>query len=182
MFNLYNEVVAKKRGRRTAAINLSIQVALKHIAISTTGLQNVFLGSNIPAPSTSSLQHSANVVSGIIEEYNKKDLDQKRKLLKEINIRRGDNPNIINIQADGMYYNPIYSGMGKTPFQSATQCTYNMLENNTYKHSNVSTRQVSNLCSNKSEHKTKTKVKSHMGHCSENIEMHDSICSEERWA
>ena len=182
MFNLYNEVIAKKRGRRTAAINLSIQVALNHIAISTTGLQKLFLGSNIPAPSTSSMQHSANVVSEIIEEYNQKDLVQKRKLLKEINILRGDNPNIINIQADGMYNNPIYSGMGKTPFQPATQCTYNMLENNTYKHSIVSTRQVSKLCSNKSEHKTKTKVKSHKGHCSANIEMHDSIGSEERWA
>ncbi|CAG2251505.1 unnamed protein product [Mytilus edulis] len=158
MFNLYNEVIAKKRGRRTAAINLSIQVALNHIAISTTGLQKLFLGSNIPAPSTSSMQHSANVVSEIIEEYNQKDLVQKRKLIKEINILRGDNPNIINIQADGMYNNPIYSGMGKTPFQPATQCTYNMLENNTYKHSIVSTRQVSKLCSNKSEHKTKTKV------------------------
>ncbi|VDI03769.1 Hypothetical predicted protein [Mytilus galloprovincialis] len=182
MFNLYNEVIAKKRGRRTAAINLSIQVALNHIAISTTGLQKLFLGSNIPAPSTSSMQHSANVVSEIIEEYNQKDLVQKRKLIKEINILRGDNPNIINIQADGMYNNPIYSGMGKTPFQPATQCTYNMLENNTYKHSIVSTRQVSKLCSNKSEHKTKTKVKSHKGHCSANIEMHDSIGSEERWA
>ncbi|CAG2251503.1 CTRB [Mytilus edulis] len=142
MFNLYNEVIAKKRGRRTAAINLSIQVALNHIAISTTGLQKLFLGSNIPAPSTSSMQHFA----------------------------------------DGMYNNPIYSGMGKTPFQPVTQCTYNMLENNTYKHSIVSTRQVSKLCSNKSEHKTKTKVKSHKGHCSANIEMHDSIGSEERWA
>lgn len=60
--SIYNEVVAKKRGRRTAAINLSIQVALNHIAISTTGLQKLFLGSNIPAPSTSSMQHSANVV------------------------------------------------------------------------------------------------------------------------
>ncbi|CAG2242056.1 unnamed protein product [Mytilus edulis] len=127
MFNLYNEVIAKKRGRRTAAINLSIQVALNHIAISTTGLQKLFLGSNIPAPSTSSLQHSANVVSEIIEEYNQKDLVQKRKLIKEINILRGDNPNIINIQADGMYNNPIYSGMGKTPFQPATQCTYNIM-------------------------------------------------------
>ncbi|CAC5417794.1 unnamed protein product [Mytilus coruscus] len=98
MFNLYNEVVAKKGGRRTAAINLSIQVALNHIAISTTGLQKLFLGSNIPAPSTSSMQHSANVVSEIIEEYNKKDLAQKRKLLKEINILRCDNPNNINMQ------------------------------------------------------------------------------------
>ncbi|CAG2218227.1 unnamed protein product [Mytilus edulis] len=170
-----------KRGRRKAAINLSIQVSLiNHIAISTTGLQKLYLGSNIPAHSTSSMQHSANVVSEIIEEYNEKDLAQKRKLLKEINILRGDNPNIINMQANRVYNNPTYSGMGKTPFQPATQCTYNMLENNTYKHNIVSTRQVSKLCSNKSEHKTKTKVKLyHKGHCSVNIEMHDSIGSEE---
>ncbi|XP_071171005.1 uncharacterized protein [Mytilus edulis] len=150
--------------------------------MSTTGLQKLFLGSNIPAPSTSSMQHSANVVSEIIEEYNQKDLAQKRKFLKEINILKGDNPNIINTQADGMYNNTIYSGMGKTPFQPATQCTYNMLENNTYKHNIVSTRQVSKLCSNKSEHKTKTKVKYHKGHCSASIEMHDSIGSKERRA
>ena len=182
MFNLYNEVVSNKRGRRTAAINLAIQVALSHIAISTTGLQKLFMGSNIPAPSTSGMQHSANLVSEIIEEYNNKDLSERRKLIKQINKLRGDNPEIINVQADCVYNNPIYSGVGKTPFQPATQCTYNVAENNTYKHSIVSSRQQSKLCSNKKKHKTKTKVGSHSGHCSANIEIHDSIGNEERWA
>ncbi|CAG2246320.1 unnamed protein product [Mytilus edulis] len=96
--------------------------------------------------STSSMQHCVHVVSEIIEEYNEKDLAQLRKLLEEINILRNVSPNIINIQVDKMYTNPVYSRIGIP----ATHCTYNMLENNIYKHSIVSTRQVSNLFSNKS--------------------------------
>ncbi|VDI67053.1 Hypothetical predicted protein [Mytilus galloprovincialis] len=60
-------------------------------------------------PSTSSMQHCVHVVPEIIEEYNEKDLAQLRKLLEEINILRDDNPNIINMQADRMYTNPVYS-------------------------------------------------------------------------
>lgn len=117
-----------------------------HKAISTTGIQKLFLGSHLSAPSTSSMQQCVHVVSEIIEEFNEKDLAQLRKLLEEINVLRDVNSNIINIQADRMYTNPVYSRIGIP----ATHCTYNMLENNIYKHSIVSTRQVSNLCSNKS--------------------------------
>lgn len=120
LFKLYKEVVAKKRGRQTAAVNLYIKVALNHIAISTTGLQKLFLGSNIPVPPTTIKQHSAYVVSGNIQEYTQKDLAQKRKLLKDIHIFRGDNHNIINIQADGIYNNRLYTERGKTQFQPAT--------------------------------------------------------------
>lgn len=56
----------------------------------------------------------------IVEEYNQKVLAQKKTIRKEINILRGENRNIINIQADGIYDNPIYSEMGKTSFQSAS--------------------------------------------------------------
>lgn len=55
------------------------------------------------------MQHCVHIVPEIIEEYNEKDLAQLRKLLEEINILRDDNPNIINMQADRMYTNPVYS-------------------------------------------------------------------------
>lgn len=55
------------------------------------------------------MQQCVHVVSEIIEEFNEKDLAQLRKLLEEINILRDVNSNIINIQADRMYTNPVLS-------------------------------------------------------------------------
>ncbi len=36
-----------------------------------------------------------------------------------------------DIEGDGLFNNPLYSGVSKTPFQPATQCTYIMAENST---------------------------------------------------
>ena len=39
----------------------------------------------------------------------------------------------IATQSDGMFNNPLYSGIEKTPFQPATQCSYSVVENETKK-------------------------------------------------
>ena len=49
--------------------------------------------------------------------------------LKKINELKGATQNVINVEADGRYNNPIYSGAGKTPFQPGTQCAYTVVEN-----------------------------------------------------
>ena len=36
---------------------------------------------------------------------------------------RGEDPCKISLEGDGAYNNPIYSGVGKTAFQAATQAT-----------------------------------------------------------
>ena len=57
----------------------------------------------------------------------------RRQGLKTINILRGRPAGEISVQSDGIFNNPLYSGIGKTPFQPATQCSYTMVENITPK-------------------------------------------------
>lgn len=183
MYNMYDEIVTNKKGRKAATINQGLQVALHHTPISTTGFRKVCLGSNIPAPSVSGMQHAANKVSEKIEQTNIKDMKQQRELIKEVKRLRGEDPKTINVQADGVYNNAIYSGIGKTPFQPATQCTYTVIENETYKHKIVDSNPKSKLCSKKKKiHTTSTEVGEHAGTCSANINMRDNIGNEQRWA
>ena len=60
-------------------------------------------------------------VADNIVDTNKSDIYTKREQLKQINRIRGEDSSIINIQSDGMYNNVLYSGIGKTAFQPATQ-------------------------------------------------------------
>ncbi|CAC5419130.1 unnamed protein product [Mytilus coruscus] len=164
MFNLYEEVASIKRGRRAAKINLGLQVGLHHTPISTASYRKICMASNIPPPSVSGMQHTANAISEkgrrrkherftTTKGENKKD---KKKI-------RGENPDVVNIQSD------------------STQCPYTVAENETYKHSIINTLPKSKLCS-KRKHTVSTNVGEHAGPCTANINMQDSIGNEERWA
>lgn len=181
MFNLYEEVASVKRGRRAAKINLGLQVGLHHTPISTASYRKICMASNIPPPSVSGMQHTANAISEKIEEENMRDLQRQREKIKRIKKIRGENSDVVNIQSDCVYNNAIYSGIGKTPFQPATQCVYTVAENETYKHSIINTLPKSKLCS-KRKHTVSTNVGEHAGPCTANINMQDSIGNEERWA
>lgn len=182
LFNLFDDVEWTHKGRNAAKINIGLQIGLTHTPISTSSFQKLCLSCNIPCPSTSGMQHTANVVGERIEEENKKDLSQQRQLLREVNSLRGDNPNVVNVQADCVYNNALYSGVGKTPFRPATQCTYTLAENTTYKHKIINAVSKNKLCSNINKHKLRTKVAAHTGHCSANIEMQQDIGDEQKWA
>jgi len=52
----------------------------------------------------------------------------RRKQLKTVNKLRGFEEYSIPVEGDGAYTNPIYSGIGNTPFQAATQSTYIIAE------------------------------------------------------
>ena len=131
MFNVYEKVITNRKGQRAGEINWGLQVALHHTPISTTSFQKICLGSSIPAPSTAGMQNSANKVSEKIEEENIKDLTKQRSLIKKNNTLREKDPHIVNVQADCIYNNSIYTDIGKTPFQPATQCVYSVVENDT---------------------------------------------------
>ncbi|CAC5372488.1 unnamed protein product [Mytilus coruscus] len=146
MFNLYEEVASIKRGRRAAKINLGLQVGLHHTPISTASYRKICMASNIPPPSVSGMQHTANAISEKVEEENMRDLQRQREKIKRIKKIRGENPDVVNIQSDCVYNNAIYSGIGKTPFQPATQCAYTVAEYETYKHSIINTLPKSKLC------------------------------------
>ena len=50
-------------------------------------------------------------------------------------------------ETPGMFSNPLYSGIGKTPFQHATQCSYSVVENVTRKKQVIAMENVRKLCS-----------------------------------
>ncbi|CAC5424017.1 unnamed protein product [Mytilus coruscus] len=79
MFNLYEEVASIKRGRRAAKINLGLQVGLHHTPISTASYRKICMASNIPPPSVSGMQHTANAISEKVEEENMRDLQRQRR-------------------------------------------------------------------------------------------------------
>ena len=126
----------------------------------------------------------ANVVCKSIENVNKSDMKARRKALKTINLLRGQPETEIAIQSDGMFNNPLYSGIGKTPFQPATQCIYSIVENVTKKKQVIAIENVSKLCSkhwyHSSTDESQCNIKSEK--CSATIPMEQSIGGERKWA
>ena len=81
-------------------------------------------------PSRKSLQKTLNKVMPLIESVNKADMSHRCHQLEDVNTLRGsDSPHAIPVQSDGMYNNPLYSGVGETPFQPATHTVYSFTEN-----------------------------------------------------
>ncbi|KAK3106329.1 hypothetical protein FSP39_017781 [Pinctada imbricata] len=174
MHTLYTEVQTPSQGRKCADLNLGLQVGLCLSPIGPTSLRRICLSTNMPAPSSKGLQLAANKVGKAIVEENKKDMRRRSQRLKQINILRGiQTPENIHVQSDAVYNNPLYSGVGKTPFQPATQVVYTVAENETKKHEIISLVTKNKLCS-----KNKHLDKDHdtcSPSCSANIPFEHSI-------
>ena len=186
-YTLYEEIVTKKRGRRASKLGTGIQVGLSQTPIAATGIRKIFLSGNIQAPVSSSLQRRANNVMPEIERLNELDMQRRRQEIVDINRLRGkENPSEISLQTDGMYNNPLYSGVGRTPFQPATQTIYSGAENETTKHNILAINIKNKLCSvhsslDVSEDSGKLHDKC-TEECSANIPMVKSIGDEYTWA
>lgn len=192
---LYEEVKTKQPGPKPATCNYGVQIGLAHTSISNTGFAKVILSTNTPAPSLSGMQANANKIGKVLVDTNEKSMKDIRKNLGNINRLRGlptDTP--INIEADCRYNNPIYSGIGKTPFQAATQVTHLIAENSTPRKQIIAVTNKNKLCqkcaidNNTMKHqKTSTNAKSskrktHTAHvCSANIPVDATIGDERQW-
>ena len=181
LFNLYHEVTSQGRGRKAADINLGLQVGLHLSPIGTSSLQRICLSSNIPAPSNYGMQKAANKVNKTIHNANIIDMKQRRARLKKVNEIRGVDSSIISVQGDGMYNNPLYSGIGKTPFQPATQTVYSFAENETKHHDIIQLITKNKLCS-KHKHLSDNQHTCKPSTCSANIPFQKSIGDEYSWA
>ncbi|VDI21388.1 Hypothetical predicted protein [Mytilus galloprovincialis] len=186
-YTLYEELESGKPGRKASKLDTAIHVGLSQSPIAYSGIQKIFLSGNILAPTTSSLQRRANTVMKQIEQINKQDMKRRRNDIVEINKLRGkENPHAISVQMDGMYNNPLYSGVGRTPFQPATQTIYTAAENETSKHNILALNIKNKLCSKHSS----LDVDNDSGRlhedctddCSANIPMVKSIGDEYTWA
>jgi hypothetical protein len=197
---LYTEVETNQRGSKRATCNYGVQVGLAHTAISNTGLAKVLLASNTPAPSLSSMQASANTVGKTLVSTNEQSMANIRKDLRNINRLRGlPESTPVDIEMDCRYNNPIYSGIGKTPFQAATQVTQLVVENSTSKKQVIAITNKNKLCqtcaiSNTKQNLSSRKIKSRTSKqctdgddsnkhvCSANIPIEQTIGDERKWA
>ena len=121
------------------------------------------------------MQQTANKMAVKIDKTCSGDLANQRQFLKEVNTLLGEKPNVINIQADCVYNNTLYPGIGKTPFRPAAQLAYIIAENITYKHQTVLAVTMNKLCSNTGKHKLSTKAGPHPGNCSSNLNIEEDI-------
>ena len=183
-YNLYDEIKTGKAGRKSATANVGLNIGLSNTQIGPSSVRKLCLSTNIPAPSRRGMQKCANAVSKTIETVNKSDMQARRQTLKTINLLRGQPETEISVQCDGMFNNPLFSGIGNTPFQPATQCSYSVVENVTKKKQVIAMENVSKLCSKHGYHsgtdQGQCDIKSEK--CSATIPMEQSIGDERQWA
>lgn len=178
---LYEGVRTGRRGPLTAAPNCAAQAALTQTSIGNSSLRKIMLASNIPAPSTTSMQRTGRYVHRNIEEANIEDMAERLQQAKEISNMRATSPsNAISIESDGIFNNPLYSGVGKTPMQPATQACYIVAENVTNRRQIVALSTKNKLCSRGARsHKP---CPDHSGPCTSTLAMEKNIGNEEEMA
>ena len=183
-YNLYDEIETGKPGRKSATANVGLNIGLSQTPIGPSNVRKLCLSTNIPAPSRRGLQKCANKVCKTIENVNKSDMKARRKTLRTINLLRGQPETEIAVQSDGMFNNPLYSGIGKTPFQPATQCSYSVVENVTNKKQVIAMENVNKLCSKHGYHSVTDETPCDIKYdkCSATIPMEHSIGDEREWA
>lgn len=182
-FKLYEEIDTGKPGRKAAKMNVGAQAALSQTPIAATSFRKIILGTNTPAPSVKGLQKRANAVLPEIKKINQQDMKSRRARMVEINKLRGrKNPNAVSLQGDAAYNNPLYSGIGKTPFQPATQVVYTIAENETEDKSILTVVAKNKLCS---EHPVNPRTGENdqcTAECSSTLTFMKSIGDEYSWA
>ncbi|KAK3589849.1 hypothetical protein CHS0354_015868 [Potamilus streckersoni] len=131
MFQLYEEMLKRGCGRKIACVNNAIQIGLLQTSVANEGLRTILLSANVPDPSTKRVKKSYNTVRKEIECTNIRDMAEHRKIVKEFNSKIGNKTYKIDIQCGSCYNNAIYSGVGRTPFHPASQCTHILVEDTT---------------------------------------------------
>ena len=170
---LYHYDSTFEKGRPAAAPNKSLQVALARQGIGPKGLIDLIHGMHMEAPALSGLYKSGAQTTDILVNTNQRDMSSKLEEVQQTNIRMGRPKNLISLEADGMYNNPISSGFGKTPFQAASQATFIGLENvtkNKYIVHAGTYNKLCHSCSQKGQHDHKN--------CTRNLNPQDTIGNE----
>ncbi|VDI17826.1 Hypothetical predicted protein [Mytilus galloprovincialis] len=90
---------------------------------------------------------------------------------------RGHQESHIDVEGDGCYSNPLYSGIGKTPFQPATQSCYVVVENMTDKKLVINLVTKNKLCSHGKDHSNEN-ITNKNCKCTQNLQMVESIGNE----
>ena len=183
MFVLYNEVDTGKCGRKSADINMMVHIGMTQTTISATSLNKILLSAGLDAPSVPGLQKTANKVNPIIENANQQDMKSRRKLIKKINLYKNKPENQVSGECDGVYNNSLYSRVGRTPFQPATQAVLSFAENETVVKQILAIQTVNKLCSKHGFHSLSDEpCDNKSGQCTATASMETNIGDEQKWA
>ena len=175
--SLYEEAPSKRKGRKPAKTNIALGVALTQSSIGVSGIIDILLACEIPAPSERGLTQVFNEACDNIVDFNENDLSRLRQYLAEINMLRGIKEGAgMRMESDGRFNNSLYSGAGRTPAQPATQASIIICENQTRKKRIVSTFTANKLC-----HRCGNEPDIECTNCSANIALHDTIGDEAKW-
>ncbi len=117
---LYDEVKTDKPGPNAATTNVGLAVGLQDTPVGNTRARLLMANMDIPPPCRSSMQRTSYRVSRAVTELNNRDMAEKVELLKDINSRRGNKRDEINIAMDGRY-NSVTITSRKKPGQNASQ-------------------------------------------------------------
>jgi hypothetical protein len=116
----YKEVNTAGRGRKAATINTQLQVGLTKQPIGNAGIRELLAAIDLPSPSESGLQCTANRVSDAFVDISKQQLCQNRAFVKTVvGLRNGYPTDQIVAQSDVAFNNPI---KGRGFYQPGTQC------------------------------------------------------------
>lgn len=119
-FKLYKEIITNKPGPNPAAPNVGLGIGLQDTPLGNTGARLLLANMDVPPPARSGMQRTSKTVSHAVKNLNDSDMAEKVEMLKEINLRRGNEPSEINISMDGRY-NSITIASRKKPGQNASQ-------------------------------------------------------------
>jgi len=180
---LYDVVQSSSRGAKTAAPNIGLQVGLSHTPAGNTDLRHILNCAGIQAPSRRVMQSTANKVIDKTVDINKANMKSIRLGLKKINSLKGLDPETpILIEGDAQYNNRLGSGVGKTPFQPATQAVNTVCENVTSEKKIISVSILNKLCKKCGGYTVKNAKNHTCINCTANIAIDTSIGDEELMA
>ena len=117
---LYKEIEINKPGPNAATTNVGLAIGLQDTPVGNTRARVLLSNMDIPPPCRSSMQRTSYMVSKTVTELNTKDMASKVELIKEINTKRDNKCDEINIAMDGRYNSTTITSR-KKPGQNASQ-------------------------------------------------------------
>lgn len=183
---LYAEVDAGTPGQKSAMLNRALQVGLSHTMIGNSALSDLLLALNIPAPSHSGMQKQSNKVSSVIQQVNQADMQRRVDRLTELCSRKvgSASQSLLAVEGDCRYNNRLSSGIGKTPYQPATQAVYTICEDVTPQKNILAVVCKNKLCKKREELERSGQQVTcpHHDGCTANIQPTATIGDEQSWA
>ena len=144
---LYKEIPSNRPGRRHAVPNMALQVGLHQTSVAGSAVRRMLTAMSTPSPSMKSLQSTTNICGEIMFDSNQRDMQEKRKKVKDVQEYRGlDRDSPIAVEGDRQYNNPLSHGRRRTPFQPATQTRDVVVENVTAEKFIIAYHATNKLC------------------------------------